>query len=100
MSADDPAKDRDETQKRGELVLDIREKVREFIIRQRLYGEAGRLNDSDSFLEKGIVDSTGILEVISFLEQAFAVIIPDEELLPENLDSVDRIVDYMERKLA
>ena len=51
-----------------------------------------------SFLEKGILDSTGILEVIYFIEEEFGMSVDDEEMIPENLDSVDNIVAFIGRK--
>jgi len=59
-----------------------------------------KLGNSDSFLESGIIDSTGVLELIAFLESTYAVSIADEELIPANLDSVDRVSSFVERKLA
>ncbi|WP_233490222.1 acyl carrier protein [Thiocapsa marina] len=56
------------------------------------------LDNDDSFLDKGIIDSTGILELVTFLEQEFGIQIADEELLPENLDSIDRLVNFIHRK--
>ncbi len=58
------------------------------------------LTDGDSLLDKGIVDSTGVLELIGFLEESFEIQIDDEELIPENLDSVVNLVDFVNRKKA
>ncbi|NLE02886.1 MAG: acyl carrier protein [Fibrobacter sp.] len=54
--------------------------------------------NNDSFLEKGIIDSTGILELVSFVQQTFGITVHDEELLPENFDSVNKIVSYVSKK--
>ncbi|UCE67992.1 MAG: acyl carrier protein [Candidatus Zixiibacteriota bacterium] len=56
------------------------------------------LADGDSLLDKGIVDSTGILELIGFLEENFDIQIDDEELIPENLDSVVNLINFVNRK--
>ncbi len=56
------------------------------------------ITDADSFLEKGIVDSTGVLEVINFIQEGFGVEVLDPEILPENLDSISNIVSYVSRK--
>jgi acyl carrier protein len=56
------------------------------------------LGNSDSLLEKGVMDSTGVLELISFLEREFEITLDDAEMVPENLDSVDRVVAFVERK--
>jgi len=77
----------------------MREEVREFIFKNFLFDDSGdSLDDNDSFLEKGIIDSTGMLELVAFLEEKFGVRIEDEELVPENLDSVARLVDFITRK--
>jgi acyl carrier protein len=58
----------------------------------------GELADSDSLLDKGIIDSTGVLELVGFLEEHFGIAVDDEDLVPENLDSVDTLVGYIDRK--
>jgi len=79
--------------------LDTREKLRGFIIENFLFGkEDAKLDDSESFLESGIIDSTGILEVVGFVEDEFDFEVKDEELVPDNFDSVDRLVAYIDRK--
>ncbi len=74
--------------------------VRKFISENFLFREdTGSLADDDSFLEAGIIDSTGVLELISFLEETYKIEVTDDEMLPENFDSIRRIVAYLERKL-
>ena len=70
----------------------VLKKVREYVAENLLIGEeeAG-FSDEQSFLETGLIDSTGILEVIFFLEKEFDLEIDDEEMVPENLDSVANI---------
>jgi acyl carrier protein len=75
------------------------QKIRQFITDNFLFGQQAQLSDSDSFLEKGIIDSTGMLELISFVEEQYGISISTEELIPENLDSIDRITRFLERKL-
>ncbi|TFH33479.1 MAG: acyl carrier protein [Deltaproteobacteria bacterium] len=67
-----------------------------FMIRKSL----NTLRDADPLLEKGILDSTGVLELVGFIEENFAFSVEDEELLPDNLGSVDNIVRYVERKVG
>ena len=75
------------------------EKIREYILANYLFtDDPSALKDDDSFLEKGVLDSTGILEVIYFLEEEFTIKIADEEMVPENLDSVNNILSFIERK--
>lgn len=75
-------------------------KVREFIVENFLFGDGETLAEETSFLESGIIDSTGILELIFFLEETFGIKIEDDELVPENMDSLKNISRFMERKLS
>ena len=75
-------------------------KVREFIIDNFLFGNADGLDNDTSFLEEGIIDSTGVLELVTFLEETFSIQVDDEELIPENLDSIDNVSSFLERKLG
>ena len=74
--------------------------VRDFIVTNFLFGEAGSLQDDTSFLGSGVVDSTGMLELISFLENTYDVTVEPAEMIPENLDSIQRVVQFLSRKLA
>jgi acyl carrier protein len=75
--------------------------IREFVVSNFLFGQdGGQLADDSSFLEDGIIDSTGVLELVAFLEQRFGIAVADRELLPENLDSVSNATQFVERKLA
>jgi acyl carrier protein len=77
----------------------IKVKVRNFIVDNFLFGEADGLHDDTSFLEAGILDSTGVMEVVGFLEERFGIRVDDDELTPENLDSIASIGEYVSRKL-
>ncbi|MCG8071078.1 MAG: acyl carrier protein [Candidatus Thiodiazotropha taylori] len=73
--------------------------IRNYILENYLFTDEQSARDSgDSFLEKGILDSTGILEVIYFLEDEFSIKVEDTEMVPENLDSVNNIVAFIGRK--
>ncbi len=78
---------------------DIKSKIKEFIIDNFLFGDADGLNDETSFLDEGIIDSTGILELVNFLEEEFSIAVDDEELIPENLDSIKNVAAYLEQKI-
>jgi len=79
---------------------DIAQQVREFVVSNFLYGQdASNVTDDQSLLESGIMDSTGVLELVAFLEQQFNVKVADRELLPENLDSVNNAANFVARKL-
>lgn len=77
----------------------LRSEIRRFVQDELLMGDASAmLQDEESFLETGTIDSTGVLEVVTFLESSFGMKVHDRELLPENLDSVDRLVQFVMRK--
>ena len=81
--------------------MDIEGDVRNFVIDNFMLGaNDGALGAEDSFLEKGIIDSTGVLEIIHFLETRFEISVDDEEMIPENLDSIRNIVQFIQRKSA
>lgn len=76
----------------------VRARVRDFLGSTFYLANQAELDDTTSLLETGIVDSTGVLEIIGFLESTFAFHVEDDEIIPENLDSVERLVDYVSRK--
>jgi acyl carrier protein len=78
--------------------VDERQQIRQFLLSNFYVADPAALSDSASLLEAGIVDSTGVLEIIKFLEDTFAFEVADPEMLPDNLDSVDRLVAYVKRK--
>ncbi len=75
------------------------QKIRTFVVENYLFGEGAKLGNDDSFMESGIIDSTGILELVRFLEATFGIKVADEELIPDNLDSINRIVMFLQAKL-
>ena len=77
----------------------LKDKIRQFVVENFLFGQDNGLKDDTSFLDEGIIDSTGILELVSFLEEEFSISVEDEELIPENLDSIINVVAYLERKM-
>ncbi len=78
---------------------DNKSKIRAFIIENFLFGNDDGLQDETSFLEEGIIDSTGVLELVNFIEEEFDITVDDEELIPENLDSINNAAEYLERKI-
>jgi len=74
------------------------EKVRDYIVRTFLFGDGSKLGDETSFLENSILDSTGMLELICFVEQEFGISIDPAELIPDNLDSIRKVTEFVERK--
>jgi len=82
-------------------MIDYAATVKEFIVSNFLFGaDDGSLGEDDSFLESGIIDSTGIMEVVAWVEETFDFKVRDEDLLPENFDSVRRLVTYIARNSA
>jgi acyl carrier protein len=78
--------------------MDPAQEITEFITATFLFGEGKGLNPKASLLQTGVVDSTGVMEIVGFLEQTFSIRVEDEDLVPENLDSIDNITRYLERK--
>jgi acyl carrier protein len=79
-------------------MTEARGKIKSYIVENFLFGDDKGLEDTTSFLESGIVDSTGILELISFVEETFAIKVKDDELVPENLDSIVNLVQFITSK--
>jgi len=79
--------------------MDTISKVREYVVENFLFGDAESLREDGSFMEEGIVDSTGILELVFFLEETFGISVEDHELVPENMDSLRSIAGFIDRKL-
>jgi acyl carrier protein len=75
--------------------MSIRERIRTFIVDTFFVDEFA---DDDSFLRKGLIDSTGMMELVAFLESDLGIKLEDRELVPENLDSLSRVVAFVERK--
>ena len=75
--------------------------LRRFIIDTFLFGDESdrfAFSDEDSFQERGIVDSTGILELVCHLQERYSIVIADEEIVPDNLDSVSKLARFVDRK--
>ena len=80
---------------------DVNFKVREFIKDNFMYrDDRSDLADTESLLDAGLIDSTGILELVAFIETEFSIQMADTDIVPENLDSVETIVRYVDGKLA
>lgn len=82
-----------------ETMTDILGRIREFVVTNFYVPEQDRLTDDASLLEAGIVDSTGVCEVIAFLRKAFGIEVDDREVVPENLDTIAAIAGLVARKM-
>jgi acyl carrier protein len=81
------------------MLAQVTQQVRNFVIENFLFGDGKGLKDTDLFLDQGIIDSTGVLELVAFLEEIYGFKVEDEELIPENLNSVALVSDYVIKKL-
>ena len=79
---------------------DIEREVHSFVITNFLFGQPLDLQPEDSLLGRGLIDSTGVLELVAFLEEHYAITVEDEEVIPDNLDSVKNVATYVTKKLS
>ena len=77
----------------------MKTEIRHFIVENYLFGRDNGFGEEESFLDRGILDSTGVMELIAFIEDRFGVKIEDHELLPENLDSLSSLARFIEQKV-
>lgn len=78
--------------------MEIKAQVREYVARNLLFSDNGfEYDDDDSFLQEGIVDSVGVLELVLFVEETFGVAVDDQDITPDNFDSVNKLADYIQR---
>ena len=78
--------------------MELESQIRQFVTSNFYVADPKALENNTSLLEAGIIDSTGVLEVIMFIETTFGVTVEDSEMLPENLDSIERIAGFVARK--
>ena len=78
--------------------VDIAARVRRYIVENFYVADAAALDDQSSLLDLGIIDSTGVLELIGFIEREFGIHVQDDEMVPENLDSIAQVAAYVSRK--
>jgi len=79
--------------------MDELQQVRNFILKNFLFSEdEGSLSNEGSLIASGAIDSTGVLELIMFIEETFQIKVDEEEMIPDNLDSVEKIIAYVHRK--
>ena len=77
----------------------LKTEIRDFIVENFLFGEGGdALTDGQSLVEAGLIDSLGVAELVAFIESRYGVVAEDEELVPDNFDSIERVAQFVERK--
>jgi acyl carrier protein len=80
------------------LQVDTKAQIRQYLAEVLLFSDSGyEYDDNASFLEQGILDSMGVMELVYFVEETFGVKVADQDLTPENFDSVERLADYVSR---
>ncbi len=80
--------------------MGLKAQIRAFITKNFYVSDGNPIADEASLLDRGIIDSTGVFEIIGFIEDTFQLTVEDTEMVPENLDSIDRLTAYVERKRA
>jgi acyl carrier protein len=81
--------------------MEIETRIRDYVAQNLLFSDNGfQYDDEASFLQEGIVDSAGVLELVLFVEETFGVTVDDAELTPDNFDSIKKLASYIRRKIA
>ena len=79
--------------------MDVKDKIRKYVAENFLFSNNGfTLDDDESFLEAGVVDSLGVVELVSFVEENYKISVPDDDIVPDNFDSVDNLAAYIARR--
>jgi acyl carrier protein len=79
---------------------DIQSEIYQFIVNNFMFGQADGLKFDESLLQRGVIDSTGVLELVSYLQDNFNITVEDNEIVPANLETVHGIVTYVGKKLS
>lgn len=81
--------------------MEIREQIQQYILENFMYSDnSAELSGDLSLIDSGVMDSTGVLELVGFIEETFGVQVDDTELVPENFDSIDKITGYIQHKMG
>ncbi len=79
--------------------MQIEDKIREFIVKNLYYAADNPIRDDDSFLETGVVDSMGVMELVAFVQAEFGIEVTQQEIVVENFDSIHKLADFVRSKL-
>jgi acyl carrier protein len=81
--------------------MEVKEQIKQYIAENFLFSSNGfNMDDDESFLEAGVVDSLGVVELVSFVEETYNIEVPDDDIVPDNFDSVDNLAGYISRRTA
>lgn len=81
------------------MIMNVKDQIRSFVAENFLFSNNGfDLDDDESFLEAGVVDSLGVLELVTFVEEKFGVSVSDDEIVPANFDSVNNLAAYIQAR--
>jgi acyl carrier protein len=78
----------------------VADDIRQFVTENFLFGKGENLHDGESLFDRGVIDSTGVLELIQFVEDHYGIKVEDEEAIPQNLDGVNCLANYVCKKLS
>ncbi len=79
--------------------MQIEQKIREFIVKNLYYAEDNPIRDEDSFLETGVVDSMGVMELVAFVQAEFGIQVAQQEIVVENFDSIQKLANFVRKRL-
>jgi acyl carrier protein len=80
--------------------IDIKQRLRAFVAKNFYLADPASFDDATSFLDRGIIDSTGVLELVSFVEGEYGLAVADDDIVPGNFDSIDALAAFVDRKRA
>ena len=80
--------------------MEIENRIRQFILKNLYYAEDNCIGDEDSFLETGVIDSMGVMELVAFIQSEFALKVEQREIVVENFDSIRKLGNFVRQKLA
>jgi acyl carrier protein len=80
-------------------MTDVRTRLRDFVAKNFYLPDPASFDDHTSFLDRGIIDSTGVLELVTFVESEYKITVADDDMIPSNFDSIDALVAFVGRKV-
>ena len=82
-------------------LTDVRDRIREHVVQQLLFGDAsGLVADEESLIDNGVIDSTGVIDLVAYVEDCWDVQVEDDEIVPDNFDTIARLAAYVVKKRA